>query len=282
MSLDLERAGKLRILIPDGKHAGDKVAGLLSSVGVPIEWRTNGNLHIKFNGNEGDLSLTVVKNRAISPYIAEGRYPVAFTTSDRVLDYMALATMIDGNLPTDIIEVARFNEFNSRLRVSLLTRDNPEDDERYKTPQDLRGKRVLTSYMGLGTRFFRACFPDDSVIPVEFDGRIDGKEEGLVAEGDAEAAIVSVDTGSAMKTNSLRELAVVLPPGESQIVLICNSIFYKDNKPLVDQFVLRLQENNKSNGVDKIIKEVAKETATANRFNLSGKFGFVSQIIGGR
>lgn len=288
MSLETERNGQFRVLIPDGKHAGDKVAGLLHKGGIPVEWRTNGGLHVKFNGNEGDLSFTVIKNRIIPAFIAEGRYPAAFTTSDRVADYISYATLVDKNLSTDIIEVAKFQEFNPRLRVSLLTRDNQKDNERYQTPEDLRGQRVLTSYIGLGTRFFRACFPNDEELPIDFDARIDGKEEGLVEEGDAEAAIVSVDSGSAMNIHHLRELAVVIPRGECQIVLVCNSRYLEDegNKSLIDQFVGRLQNGNDSNGVNKPsealkIEDTVKTPATG-RFKLdtiSNSLRIFSQML---
>lgn len=227
---------KLRVLLPDGKHVISKVVGLVNASGFPLNLRTNGSLHVELMGEDIPLSFTVQKNKANPGLVAEGRFPAAFTTTDRVADYLARASFPESNLPTNIQPLLRFKVYNPRLRVSLLVRDNPIDNERFQTVQDLEGQMVATSYEGLARQFF-----EKAGVSVRLDGQ-GGKEEGLVRDGDAEAAIVVVDRGKTMLDNFLRELGdPIMPRGEVQLVFVYNPELFQDkgSKLLLEQFLDR-------------------------------------------
>lgn len=231
---------KLRILIPDGRHIGTKIVGLLNGKGFPLKVRMNGSLHIESGEKEFPLSFIVQRNSIISELVALGRFPLGFTSSDREANYLAQVTR---NPQADLQELLRFNLFNPRVRVSLLVRDNPGDNETYKEVVDLRDQAIVTSYGGLARQFFRR-----KGMPVLLDRRISGKEEALVSSGYAEGAIVVVDSGRTMRANRLRELAEVMPRGEVQPVLVYNPKLFggEGNKRLLEEFLDRLQNGDRS------------------------------------
>lgn len=234
---------KLRMLIPDGKHVISKITGIINGGGFPLNLRTNGGLHVELEEEEIPLSFTVQKNRAIPGLVAEGRFPAGFTTIDRLTDYLVQAAYPESKLSANVQELVRFPVFNPRLRLSLLVRDNPIDNIRFQTVADLEDQMVTTSYEGLARQYF-----ERANVSVSLDGQ-GGKEEGLVRDGDAEAAIVVVDRGVTMRNNFLRELGgPVMPRGEIQVVFIYNTELFqnKGSELLLMQFVDRLQNGKRS------------------------------------
>lgn len=212
---DQERtATKLRILVPDGKHVVNRVAGLLNNHDIPVKVRRNSSLHIELPDDPGlSFAFTVQKNHFIPELVAEGRFPLGFTTTDRLEDYRAKASFSDSHLPFSLQELGQFEVFHPRLRVSLLVKD----DSGYSAVGDLEYKRVVTSYLGLARQHF-----DRHKVLVRLDGR-GGKEEGLVQDGDADGAVVVVDRGNTMRRFTLRELGdPVMDRGRIKLLLVCN------------------------------------------------------------
>lgn len=225
----------LRVLIPDGKHISGGVLSLLNNRGL-LDYESNGELHIEGRKQAFPLSFTVQKNRSIPGMVAQERFHLGFTTTDRLEDYLAWAVTTRRRPSTSVEALLSYSWFNPRLRVSLLVRDNPEDNQKYKTVKDLRGQTVVSSYTGLTTRFFRG---EKTAVQIEDSY---GKEEGLVKARYAEGAVVIVDSGNTMRIAGLREMRVIMSEGLIQPVLVYNPDLFQDvgSQRLLDQFLDKL------------------------------------------
>lgn len=240
---DQERtAAKLRILVPDGKHVVYRVAGLLNNHDIPVKVRRNSSLHIELMDDpQLPFAFTVQKNHFIPELVDEGRFPLGFTTTDRLEDYRLKASFPDSHLPFSLQELGQFEVFHPRLRVSLLVKD----DSVYSAVGAMEGKRVVTSYLGLARQHF-----DIHEVSVRLDGR-GSKEEGLVKDGDADGAVVVVDRGNTMRRFGLRELGnPVMAKGSIKLLLVCNTDVLQDNSIqfLLSKFMDKFQGHQGLNG----------------------------------
>lgn len=248
--IDREPLPGLRVLIPDGKHICGDVLRLLVYKGL-IDPKTkdnligdpNNNLHVEVKrAGLPFFSLNLIKNRRISRQVARGAFDLGFTTTDRLGDYLAEASFSRKPIPTNVEPLIHYPDwFDPRLRLSLLVRDNEEDNGRFKVVRDLSGEDVVSTYVGQTTKFFR-----EHKTAVRLDTQIDGKEEGLVKAGTYAATVVIVKNGDAMRAAALREMAVIMGgQGEIQPVLVYNprSLEDRDRQLLLDQFLYELPSN---------------------------------------
>lgn len=258
MAMSESEVTKLRILVPDSRHAVKKVARVFNGFGIPMMVRENSSTHLEFPQDDPAFPYTYIlqKNAGIPELVAAGRFPGGVTTTDRLEDYRLRASLSGDEQPTSVEELLKFPVFNPLLRVSVLVRE----DSSYQDVADLnmngRVRRVATSYMGLAAEYF-----EEHSVRVELDGR-GGKEEELVRDGDADAAVVVVDKGTEMRRTMLRELGdpvmgrrrledQVFGRGELTLVLICNpELLERDEsiRLLVNQLTGALQSTNSSDG----------------------------------
>lgn len=272
-SSEREQFAGLRVLIPDGKHINDDILNLLVSKGLvdlrtraELSGRTNNNLHVEIS-SEGlpFFSLTQIKNRRIPRFVATGQFDLAFTTTDRIADYSAEAIYSRKPLPTAIEPLVQYpNWFDPRLRLSLLVRDNEQDNRSYQQVKDLSGQPVVSTYVGQPMKLFR-----EHKTALKLDTQIDGKEEGLVRSKTYEAAIVIVKSGEAMRAATLRELTVIMGGnGEIQPILVYNPESFKDKgkRQLLDRFLEQLQRTNlpvtNQSGISRVARWFGNKVAT--------------------
>lgn len=231
---------KIGILVPDGKHIKPAVESLLESQGIKTELWRNGRLHADVEN--APVTLTFQNHADVIGEVEDAISQAGFVGSDRYAEY--LASLAPGVTPK-VGELMRIVLFNPHVRLSLLVRNNPEDNEIFQDPRDLRDRRVLTTYPGLVSRFLMGVFPGEQPLPVHIYSRVTGKEEGNVDARRFDAAGVIVDTGDAMRTNSLRELAVIMKG--IQPVLVYNAEYFEDkgHRRLLDRFVNMLKKGNR-------------------------------------
>lgn len=243
MTIDQEQ--KLGVVIPAGTHIRDPIMRLLDNRGFNYELWANGRLHADVP--DEPFTFTFQNHADVIRQVAKGVFGAGFVGSDRLLEY--LASLEEDALPNNVQPIGRFEVFNPSLRLALLVRDNPIDNERYQKIVDLRGTRIVTSYQTLTRKFLDGYFPGEKSLPVEIDGEITGKEEGQVDGYKAAAAAVIVDTGAAMRANGLRELEGGTIMEGIQPVLIMNPEYFQNRgkqQPLLDQFMRRLQGSQRS------------------------------------
>lgn len=207
---------RIPVAVPDGKHIFPVIEEVCRNAGLRFEdWKKNGRLHA--NVLNAPVDLVRQNHSDIVRGVDTGTFAAGFVGSDRLDEYKA--SLPEGQ-ELNIEQVASFSLFSAQIRLSVLVREkNYHGDSRYKDPIDLSNRRVITTYPGLSRNFFTRYFSDPDQMPA-IDGEVTGKEEGQVAARIAEAAVVIVDKGTAMRANSLRELAVVMR--EIQPVLIYN------------------------------------------------------------
>lgn len=231
---------KIGILVPDGRHIRPAIERLLESQGIKTELWSNGRLHADVKN--APVTLTFQNHADVLGEVEDAISQAGFVGSDRYAEY--LASLAPGVTP-GVEQLARFELFNPHVRLSLLVRDNPEDNKRFQDPRDLRDRGVLTTYPGLVSQFLRRAFPGEQPLPVLVYSRVTGKEEGHVDARRFDAAGVIVDTGKAMRTNNLRELAIIR--GDIQPVLVYNVEYFqnKGRRRLLNRFKDMLQADNR-------------------------------------
>lgn len=242
MTLDQEQ--RFGVLIPDGKNIRGVVEGILTKKGFRFEMRTNGSPNLHADVENSPVSLTVQGSRVIPRLVDTGRFLAGFDGSDRVAEY--LVSLRQGGSTSRLEELQRFNVFPSSLRLSLLVRSRDIESGRYQQTEDLEGQKVVTTYPALAVQFFQ-----EKGVSVVIDSELDGKEEGLVASGDAEGAVVIVNTGGQRDANRLREIAVIMGGNDSEIkiqpVLVWNPEALQEigRQRFSSEFVERLQNGSR-------------------------------------
>lgn len=242
---------KLGVLIPDGKHIYPETIRLLKNRGVQIgAMRDNGALHAEVDN--APVALTTTPTGNVIEQVADGIFfQLGFIGSDMLAEYRA--SLSETAIPR-VEELLSFEVFPRNLRISLLVRNNPTDNEVFKGVADLRNRRVVTSsFPELTRQFLQPYFPDRKKVPVNIDSKIDGKEEGLVSARAADAAVVLVESGKTMRSNTLRILG-----GEEEgvmmrdikLALVYNPEIIKErgHESLVGQFSDRLQNGRRHHG----------------------------------
>ncbi len=243
MQREIDSIVRLGVLYPDGKHIGGPVRKELERRGfVPARLKRNGHLHIEVDNPP--VTFIAQSSRDIPRLVDQGIYPLGIVGSDRLADYLVSASMVRHE--PSIKELDCLEVFNPHVRVSLLVRNNDEDNGRYVRATDLRGHRIITSYPGLTSQFFKQYFPEVAE-EIVLDGQASGKEEVQVYDYKAEGCVVIVDSGRTMKKWKLRELAVITS-GDIQPVLIGNFKALQDrgSKILYEQFMDRFQNSGRS------------------------------------
>lgn len=237
----IDREQRLGVLIPDGKHILHPVLEELNKRGFHSS-RQRRNGHLLVEVEDPDVIFIAQSSRDIPRLVNEGIYPLGIVPTDRQDEY--LASLENDPLP-GLEELAYFELYNPNVRLSVLVRNN----YRYQNVTDLEHQRVITSYPGLTMQFFGQHFPNYDGVPINLDGRTNGKEEVQVYDHRAEAAVVIVASGRTMKTWGLRELAVV--KDNIQPILIGNTNFLQHRGSEIlfekfEQFMDRFQTGDRS------------------------------------
>lgn len=201
---DYEPGIKLEVLIPDGDHILNPVKIGLEERGFkPVRQRQNGHLLIEVANPP--VIFMAQGSREIPRLVDHGIYALGIVGEDRLEEYRVFKELKENNPPSNIVELGRLEVFHPRLKLTLLTRNNPVDFARYMRPEDLKGQRVVTTYPGMTERFFRQYFPNPREA-IQLDEQVDGKEEIQVWSHRAEGCVVIVDEGEAMRSWKLRDL----------------------------------------------------------------------------
>lgn len=239
MNVDTEQ--RLGVLIPEGKHILRPVWEDLNRRGFqPVNQRRNGHLYIELK--DPKVTFIAQNSRDIPRLVDQGIYPVGIVGNDRLADYLVSVSLEEDTPRPEIESLDRLEVFNPSVRVSVLVRDGVVDNFRYTQLADLQDKRVITSYSGLTSEFFR-----NKEVEIELDGKASGKEEIQVFDHKAEAAVVIVDSGGTMRRWKLRELEGGVVMSDIQPVVIYNltAIQDKGSEVLLEQFMDRFKNGKR-------------------------------------
>ncbi|QSV14951.1 ATP phosphoribosyltransferase [Photobacterium ganghwense] len=131
------------------------------------------------------------------------------------------------NEPADYVKLRRLDFGGCRLSIAI------DKDAEYKGPQDLKGKRIATTYPQLVKRYM-----DKQGVPFS-TCMLNGSVEVAPRAGLADAICDLVSTGATLEANGLKEVEVIL---RSKAVLIQRQgEFSADKLALIERLLTRMQ-----------------------------------------
>jgi len=200
----------LRLGIPSKGGLADPAAELLTEAGLSFR-RQERSLFAKVS--EMPVDITFLRAADIPVLCAEGAIDLGVTGSDLIEE-----------AAVDLTTRLALGVGKCRLAVCV------PDDADVKTPGQLDGLRVATSYPGLTEKFFRAHGAEVHMVPAS------GSVEIMISLGVAEAIVDVVQTGSTLAANRLRVLADL---GNHETVLVQNK--KSRQRDVADRVVRRLE-----------------------------------------
>jgi len=180
-----------------------------------IELFQKAGIHIRKNErsyypvcDDPELDLVVMRPQEIPRYVQQGVLDAGITGQDWVAENNA-----------DVVEVIQLHYSKSTRQKCRWVLAVPEDSK-YKTPNDLKGKRIATELVATTERFFKK-----RRIPVEVEfswGATEVKPPRL-----ADAIVDITETGSSLRANRLRIIDTIM---ETCTVIIANKKSWKQKQ----------------------------------------------------
>ncbi|XP_062518610.1 uncharacterized protein LOC134193793 isoform X2 [Corticium candelabrum] len=162
-----------------------------------IKYSKKARLDIAFSSNM-NIAIVFLPATDIGLYVSHGRVDMGITGQDNILESKA-----------EVKELVELGFGKCRLCVQVDVSSTVTD------PRDLAGKRIVTSFTGLTTRYFETLNPD-VMTDISF---VSGSVEIACQLELADAVVDLVESGDTMRAAGLKEIAEILP---SQAVLISN------------------------------------------------------------
>jgi ATP phosphoribosyltransferase len=184
----------LRIAIPNKGSLSQAASEMLREAGYR---QRSDSKELTLNDPENGVEFFYLRPRDIALYVGEGTLDIGITGRDLLLDSGAKAEEV---LPLGF----GGSRFRFAARPGLVS-----------TPEDLRGRRIATSYDGVVRRFLEERGIDATVT------RLDGAVETSIQLGVADVIADVVETGSTLRQAGLE--VVLEPILESEAVLITHA-----------------------------------------------------------
>ena len=200
----------LRIGIPSKGRLSEQAAELLKQAGLSFRQQDR-SLFARVS--EMPIDITFLRTDDIPVLCAEGAIDMGITGSDLICEAGA---EVETRLALGV----------GRCRLALCV---PEDAP-VRSPADLQGRRVATSFPRITESYLRSHGADVHLVTIS------GSVEVMVALGVADAIVDLVETGSTLAANRLRILAEI---GQYETVLIQNREC--QHREMADRVVRRLE-----------------------------------------
>ena len=200
----------LRIGIPSKGRLSEIAAELLNQAGLRFR-RQERSLFARVG--EMPIDITFLRTEDIPILCAEGAIDMGISGSDLVAE-----------AGVDLITRLKLGVGNCRLALCV-----PEDSP-VKTPSDLAGKRVATSFPNVTQRYLKEHQADAHLVT------LGGSVEIMTTLGVADAIVDLVETGSTLAANRLRILSDI---GKYETILVQNR--EQRHADLAERVVRRLQ-----------------------------------------
>lgn len=200
----------LRLAIPNKGRLSERSIEILKQAGLEIENGDERRLYA--NVKRQDLAVMFLRAQDIVKFVHKGAVDVGITGYDLVLES-----------GLDVVVPYRLNFGRCRLSVAVpesMTAKRPED-----LPDDLV---VATSFPNLTKQYFEKLGKKVEITSIA------GAAEIAPILGVADIIVDLVSSGSTLKMNHLRELAVI---AESQAVVIANRKAYDGCEQQVQEII---------------------------------------------
>ncbi len=200
----------LRIGLPSKGRLAEQAAELLSQAGLKFR-RQNRTLFARVS--DLPIDITFLRTDDIPVLCAEGAIDMGITGSDLLEE-----------AGVDLTTRLALGVGKCRLSVCV-----PEDSS-VKSPSDLNGCRVATSFTHVTEQFFKQHNADVHIVPLS------GSVEIMISLGVADGIVDLVETGSTLAANRLRILTDI---GQYETVLVQNKEARQND--VADRIVRRLE-----------------------------------------
>jgi len=202
----------LKIAIQKSGRLNEDSIKILKDCGISVD---NGNDQLKARASNFPLEVLFLRNSDIPQYLIDGVIDIAIVGDNLLKENRS-------TLP--VIEKLGF----SKCKVAVAVPENFN----YKTPADLSGLRIATSYPNTANDFFNS-----KGVEVELH-EISGSVEIAPNIGLADAIVDIVSSGNTLFKNNLKQVEVIM---ESEAVLAVSPMISVQNAIILEQLHLRMK-----------------------------------------
>ena len=203
---------KLKIAVQKSGRLHDDSMKILNDVGISID---NGKDQLKASAKNFPIEVFYLRNGDIPQYLRDGVVDAAIIGEN---------ILIEKGSEITIVEKLGF----STCKVSVAV----PKSSKYKSVQDLQGKRIATSYPNTVNQFL-----EQNNITANLH-IINGSVELAPNIGLADAIVDIVSSGSTLFKNNLKEVEVLL---KSEAVLAVSPLISTENQIILDKLKFRFQ-----------------------------------------
>ena len=208
---------KLKIAIQKSGRLNEDSIKLLKEAGIEFN---NGLNKLKEDAINFPLEVFFLRDDDIPQYVADGVADIGIVGEN---------VMLEKNREIKIVDRLGFG----KCRLSIAIPKN----QKYKSIQDLQGKRIATSYSTILSKYLKK-----NRITAEIH-EISGSVEIAPGIGLADAICDLVSSGSTLFTNGLKEVEVIL---KSEAVVVTNKNLTKEQQIILDKLLFRINAVKKS------------------------------------
>lgn len=228
ISLALDVGHNIRGGIDEGHQYGSQ--DFIRQAGFNVKFETNGQYHAEIKNDPYIGSITFYRGPDIPSRLNEGVNMFAIIGRDRLRE-----AQLGGSDITEVVPLGF-----SVCQVSLEIPDR----SRYRSPRDLDGKRIATSFPNITQDYFRQHNAEVKIV------NYTGKEEGAPAAGAADAVVAIWSSGTTARDNGLKRIrgheAIPLNDGYlySEAVLGASARYLEEHgrEVIVNQFIERFRQ----------------------------------------
>lgn len=208
---------KLRIAIQKSGRLNEDSVRLLKECGISI---SNGMNKLKAEAQNFPLEIFFLRDDDIPEYVAEGVADIGIVGENVLLE-----------VNSDVKTIERLGFGKCKLCIAV------QKGNKYKSLQDLHGKRIATSYKNILQKYLKKEKVDAEIH------EISGSVEIAPGIGLADAICDLVSSGSTLFMNGLKEVETVL---QSEAVLIANKNLGTKQLEIIDRLLFRIRAVRKA------------------------------------
>jgi len=245
----------LRLAVPNKGRLSERSVQILKQAGLEIEDSDDRKLFATVK--KRDFAVMFVRASDIVSFVSKGAVDIGITGKDLVLE-----------AGLDVKSVYDLNFGHCRLSVAAPESSGIEDVKDIKD-----GSVVATSFPNLTKKYFAKAGKKIEVTTIS------GAAEVTPHLGVADLIVDLVSSGSTLKVNHLKEVAVI---ARSNAVVIVNEASYKSKREDIDELVAAIESVENAANKKYLMADVPTTSLEAVRKYLPGIAGPTVMNIAGR
>ncbi len=245
----------MRLAVPNKGRLSERSVQILKQAGLEIEDSDDRKLFATVK--KRDFAVMFVRASDIVNFVSKGAVDVGITGKDLVLE-----------AGLDVKTVYDLNFGHCRLSIAAPDSSGIED---VKDIED--GSVIATSFPNLTKKYFDKAGKNIEVTTIS------GAAEVTPHIGVADLIVDLVSSGSTLKVNHLKEIAVI---AKSNAVVIVNEDSYKKKRDEIDELVAAIESVENAANKKYLMADVPTKSLEAVRKYLPGIAGPTVMNIAGR